>query len=538
MKTIDEIINEYEQTINPDNNGVENIVMDAVPIVIEGFIDFYGEECREEIIEKFSRIKIVFPPIDMFNNFFNLMSKINRYLEEKYPNEHDLHICYEKLSSPKVREGKSIEYIKMLDEIQQKLAPFYDLSEQYFNLERVLKKKINKEYQGELNRFIKEVLSKELNYTEEMIARYNIPEDDVYFKFHCFESESLFDIKSPYDIIRIITNARAFGIYIPPLQCEKKNYSKWDSIDFRLAKEEFIKIINDPNVKKYIPSKKNVKKILDKESSLEAEKQEQVNIECVKQFYGIRNELSNYLGIKGIPPIRTNDTGIYTPALMKNDDKIEIGGVLSLNKLMVEPEELGEVLIHEGNHGLETTIDNNDSTYCLKSGWDIIHVRDSTTHKLVVEHDFTLKSYRPLELLNECVNDLITKEILDNIRKKTNNIIFRKFKENLYSHAYFVVEEFYQLYKPEIIESRKNHNMAALYQKIGYENFEALANLMQEVSSKLYNGEFNYKSAKQNLENGISNTESDFLMYVIKKRDQILGNMKEYSQKSHGTRGK
>lgn len=247
--------------------------------------------------------------------------------------------------------------------------------------------------------------------------------------------------------------------------------------------------------------------------------------------------MSNYLGIKGIPPIRTNDTGIYTPALMKNDDKIEIGGVLSLNKLMVEPEELGEVLIHEGNHGLETTIDNNDSTYCLKSGWDIIHVRDSTTHKLVVEHDFTLKSYRPLELLNECVNDLITKEILDNIRKKTNNIIFRKFKENLYSHAYFVVEEFYQLYKPEIIESRKNHNMAALYQKIGYENFEALAELMRIVSSKLYAGEFDYKRAMKNLESGIANEETEFLACIIRERDRILNSMKEYSQASHVSRG-
>ena len=44
-----------------------------------------------------------------------------------------------------------------------------------------------------------------------------------------------------------------------------------------------------------------------------------------------------------------------------------------------------------------------------------------------------------------------------------------------YANAYFIVEEFYQLFKPEIKESRKNHNMDALYQKIGYENFEALA---------------------------------------------------------------
>ena len=48
MKTVDEIIDEYEQTINPDNNEFENIVIDAMPVVIDGFVDFYGEECREK----------------------------------------------------------------------------------------------------------------------------------------------------------------------------------------------------------------------------------------------------------------------------------------------------------------------------------------------------------------------------------------------------------------------------------------------------------------------------------------------------------
>ena len=60
---------------------------------------------------------------------------------------------------------------------------------------------------------------------------------------------------------------------------------------------------------------------------------------------------------------------------------------------------------------------------------------------------------------------------------------------------------------------------------------------MRIVSSKLYSGNFDYKRAIQNLENGIKNEESEFLVYVIAERDKILNSMKEYSQLSHRSRG-
>lgn len=195
------------------------------------------------------------------------------------------------------------------------------------------------------------------------------------------------------------------------------------------------------------------------------------------------------------------------------------------------------MLIHEGNHGLETTVIDNGETYLFISGWDMPIVRNSVNHKQKIEYDPEAKGYRPFELFNECINDFITNEIRENVKKRTKNIIFSSTEDSLYANAYFVVEEFYQLYKPEIIESRKNHNMAALYKKIGYENFEALAELMRIVSSKLYAAKFDYKRAMKNLESGIANEETEFLVYVIQQRDQILANMKEYSQSSHMSRG-
>jgi len=535
MKSIEEIIKEFEQLIKPSNNEMENLINDAMPAVIEGFIEFYGEECRKEITEKFSKIKVVIPTYDFEEVFEYILGiQLNEYMQSKYPDEYEKFYLSD-LKYIDEKADKSEEYINDLNKIKNKITPYQEFNTKYLNLQKIIFNKVHENTNTEINEFVKKMLREKMGFSSEMLGLNDYEfagEKSLNRFFGMFNDEKFYDINGPLDLSCKIQALRELGINIPPLNCEDKEYWKWNESEFKSAKEEFIEMINDPNIKKYIPSKEFVTELMNKAESIHENKNKQAHIEFVNQIYGIKYDFPNYLGFDLSPILPARVAGSYNPFLRKNKNKTEMVGIVTINRLS-EKKQIGQFLIHEYNHGIETTIIDNGTTYSFKSGYDIALTKNSNNHEIIA----TKNIYRPQELLNECINDMITMEIYNIVRKRTNNIIFSDFGIDVYSNAFFVVEEFYKLYKTEIIESRKNHNMDALYQKIGYENFKSLEELMQKISIKVYGGIFEYEQAKQDLNNGIINDKSEYLIYVINERDRILNSMKEYSQTSHRNRG-
>lgn len=179
-------------------------------------------------------------------------------------------------------------------------------------------------------------------------------------------------------------------------------------------------------------------------------------------------------------------------------------------------------IIHELNHLFESFLLNVDrKSYDVLSGWDIVkHELDSENS----ENDSKKESeFRPYELFNEIINDMISQEIV--MQMHQNGIFIFDQESDIeqppssYQNTRFLVDEFYKRYRDKIIESRRDGNIEIIWNEVGKENFEELNNLFKEFKHEkdLYLTIGNPR--RKELEN---------------KRDEILRKMEEY-RKSNNT---
>lgn len=200
-------------------------------------------------------------------------------------------------------------------------------------------------------------------------------------------------------------------------------------------------------------------------------------------------------------------------------------------------EYLDAKLIHELNHVYELTLQNLEGNkYYATCGWDILDGEYSNkTPEVVSLEDRQIK--REYELFNEIINELIAQEITQ-ILFESNGYIFNtkedaKIKNGTsYEKTLFLVREFYNTYKKEIIESRKNGDMTQLFNAVGKENFESLNKIFHEFyesfpGMSFYNAIISINEKKE--------TEETKKFYeLVDKRNLILKSMEEYGQnKSH-----
>ena len=94
----------------------------------------------------------------------------------------------------------------------------------------------------------------------------------------------------------------------------------------------------------------------------------------------------------------------------------------------------------------------------------------------------------------------------------------------------FIVRDFYNTYKKEIIESRKNGDMTQLFEVVGKENFESLNELFHEFY-KEFSGA-NYYSLMNDLIEKRETERTKKRAEIIMKKDKIFEAMQEHS-KSH-----
>lgn len=198
-------------------------------------------------------------------------------------------------------------------------------------------------------------------------------------------------------------------------------------------------------------------------------------------------------------------------------------------------EYLDKALIHELNHVYELSLENADEThYCVTCGWEKFEEKfDKQTETTVTLEKRTEK--RNYELFNEIINELISQEITE-ILFSSNGYIFNN-KENAkikgstsYESTRFIVLDFYNTYKKEIIESRKNGDMTQLFEKVGKENFEALNELFH-VFYKEFSGS-NYYSLMNDLIEKRETENTKKYLEIARKRKEIFEAMETYSKNS------
>lgn len=158
-------------------------------------------------------------------------------------------------------------------------------------------------------------------------------------------------------------------------------------------------------------------------------------------------------------------------------------------------------------------------------GWD--HIETNLEN---LEKSDKIRTY---ELFNEAINELIVQDIsklmIDNDFFVFNNIDTTKYKGYAsYEQTTFLIKDFYNEFKSDILKSRKDGNISHIFDMVGKENFDSLNDLFNTFNN-CFNG-LNYYHLMDDLSNDKENDDTKLFNEIVKKKDNILSSMRDYSK--------
>lgn len=297
--------------------------------------------------------------------------------------------------------------------------------------------------------------------------------------------------------------------------------------------EDYNNYKNNPLCQEKTPSKELADKITKLREELFASEQEEY-ISSTTMYQEQLNKI-NKLGLLD-KKTSYNAKSLMSKITCINPNMIKEGDSYKLHSLLLFPITslegyVDKFLIHECNHLIELSkLEVSDQEYKVLCGFD-----ESETFFVNSEANQEEATHRKFELFNEIINELIAGEVTTLMHEK--GIYLFDEKETArnrggtsYEKIRVLVEEFYQTYKEEIIESRISGNLEKFFSKVGYENIRNLNNLVTEYGEH-FEG-FSYYHLLDDLK---ENKETEDVLYfrsVIAKRNQIITNMKENYQEN------
>lgn len=317
---------------------------------------------------------------------------------------------------------------------------------------------------------------------------------------------------------------------------KKDRIEYFKNLGFDLG-DNYDSYINHPDVKKIIPSIEIVERVLSETNNMYNKMINEYYTSITEyQKNRARIEKENLLDKEdeySANAYENNSTAITTNLKLIDGKYVEYP-ILFLYMGLME-EYYDKDLIHELNHVYELKLQNvQDNYYQMICGWDLVDGNINNEINKDVKLDKIVEK-RNYELFNEIINELISQEICE-ILSQSDIYIFNT-KENKkikggtsYERTVFIVKKFYETYKKEIIESRKNGKITLLFDVVGKENFEDFNQLFHEYYENF--NEFEIHQAYKDLEKGIETEKTRKLKEIYYKRDQILTKMEEHSFKS------
>lgn len=188
-------------------------------------------------------------------------------------------------------------------------------------------------------------------------------------------------------------------------------------------------------------------------------------------------------------------------------------------------------IVHELNHLFELFLESvNDKNYSVITGWDsfVSQLSDSKSNVDTVCIDENKRSY---ELFNEIVNELITQDICQMMHEDgvfifddPNDSQFRNVTS--YEHSLFLVRDFYEQYKTDIIKSRRNGNIQYIFDTVGQKNFDELNSLF-DIYYDNFSG-FKIYGLLDSLKKYEDTPATRVFYNLIDRKNQIMMNMDAY----------
>lgn len=227
-----------------------------------------------------------------------------------------------------------------------------------------------------------------------------------------------------------------------------------------------------------------------------------------------------------------NEQTMNVPNIKKINNNYELYSLV-LIYLANDDGYLDSFIIHELNHVINTSLRSFDGeNYQIIEGWETHNCNLLNKFDLDKVYEKEYEEKREYELFNETINEIISQEITE-IFISQNNYIFNNedtfnYKGTNYELTKFLVEEFYHLYKKEIIESRINCDINIIHNTVGKSNFESLNHLFY-LFSKYFKDDTIYE-VYEDKEKGIVTEKTILYDDLCLKRDEILNDMKEYNK--------
>lgn len=315
--------------------------------------------------------------------------------------------------------------------------------------------------------------------------------------------EQVFETKDTEYIKLLILNLEVF--YKSLLSEYKNHMQQFDSYNNYVEKCRMIESKNGTHDVTVEPEYEENRKLID-------------SLDLVNLDDGYGSELIN----NGITCVCQN--------LQRTGDSTNLYNLIFITTKSAPINYLDARLVHEINHSLESTLLSFDnSQYVTTCGWDIL------INKVADNNEETpVSKERDFEIFNEVINEIIAQEITESMHD--NGVFIFSDKDNSkirfgtqYEICRFIVDDFLEEFKPQIIESRLTGDSTILFEKIGKENFLAMNDLVRKFYKEFPGMKF--QNTINQMKNNQNNEWTERINYYRAESAKIFEDMVTFSRK-------
>ena len=204
------------------------------------------------------------------------------------------------------------------------------------------------------------------------------------------------------------------------------------------------------------------------------------------------------------------------PNLKSNNNKTIINPLIYLN--LSSDINIDYYLVSELNYSITTHINKlNDKHYNYKIG-----LEEGT-----ISYE-KINLYNKHHNLNKLINAVITIDIVDLLNKKNlkvfNYDIYKIIDSNI-----FLIKDFYDAFKPKILESILYGNIKIMYAEVGIKNFDQFSKVIDELIE--VNNLCSFDKIKNKINQKIEDISTRRYKNLMIIRDELLKTMINYSNK-------
>lgn len=216
------------------------------------------------------------------------------------------------------------------------------------------------------------------------------------------------------------------------------------------------------------------------------------------------------------------------PNIVKKDGKYDLAAKVRIKFDPSDPEPIDHFIIHELNHLYELhLVSANESQYDMVCGWDIL----TGTIRSDVENIDLNRKKRKYELFNEIINEKIAQDISLMMEKSGLKVLGETKDGNYknttsYEYTNYLVSDFFEKYKKEILQSRRDNNIQVIYDAVGKENFDDLNELFR-IHNEHFAG-FGFYGLLDDLDKKKDTERTKIYYELINRRNEILEKMDKH----------